>query len=1121
MAVIATIATSSSPPSPRKLHPYELALKELTFLTDETAKCQICLETISDAHIIPGCLHRFCGGCIKESLQKNGNECTECGGKVHVLTKNYLRKDVKFDTFIKVAIKVKKLIEDEIGTTALSSIEIAEEMRAISPTSTIQPMLQLQPSVAEQKALQRQPRDSNEVGGGEQTSKAPSPLQSEENMESRSNLVKLAIPEILVDLNSDGSRVLKVEESGTTEDKNIKIIKQDVDGDGHCEETQKAGTMEDKNMNIIKQDEDGDGHCEETQKAGTMEDKNMNIIRHDVDGDGYCEETNGITTISIVSCTDNCMIVSPELGLSQNRRTDPFTTRDSNRQSVTTTAALPTNSNTIDHRQPISDEHNLNTERHTNTTVQQTTESTYARKLNSFDENDVHRLHFAKFEGHINRDGEQIWRPCLVYPNFQELINTVRKSEIHQSHKLKLHALLSLERYKYHHHHGWDKPVIRFLGLRYNRRERYRLRFVDKNDEAPNIKDFSKHREEMEIKYADTDRLKWKSALVEADEVIASGCSSVDMRDGVMDAVDDESKVIDDKVLRLVPPAKRKGARHLRQGNIQSIQISETFVKKNNQNSSPLTRSTSSSKKRKQYMQLPETLVKRKKEKCSSKPPPAKREKRLALSSKEEKGFVRDSIAAREESVENSSCKKPHLKRKRGRTPKNNDRLIKGFARDTIAAGGETVENSSCKKPHVNRKRGRQPKNKDRLIKDFLKVPIRVVAGGKSVENSSCKKPHVKRKRGRPPKNKDQLINDFLKVPIVAGGKSVENSSCKTPSVKRKIGRPPKNKDHLINVSEALMKQNLNDSSRKIVHVKGRRGRPPKQRRDESLQMSDILVKQDMQNPRQDLKVISTSMNNELWAKLSISNLLRWAPIKGISWTDGQSTKGLLGKIDSRIENLRHNIIIEVKRLGCDNEGDEYLAENRLYQRGIRDRMNKAGSEALERLMNDKECDERQRWVEYTNRGKKKSAQELDFEEFLSRPFRIIKKNRSIPTRGNKCPFEKISCKLCNGRYAADILTRKENEANAGAGCERLLQHQTLCENRKEKVIPSPRVHRIINDDDLPDDRDEPRSTASADESPKVRVISRRGNDRIDLNNLQELSTSIQFIEAFNKNSEV
>lgn len=101
-------------------------------------------------------------------------------------------------------------------------------------------------------------------------------------------------------------------------------------------------------------------------------------------------------------------------------------------------------------------------------------------------------------------------------------------------------------------------------------------------------------------------------------------------------------------------------------------------------------------------------------------------------------------------------------------------------------------------------------------------------------------------------------------------------------------------------------------------------------------------------------------------------------------------------------------------------------------------------------------------------------------------------------------------------------MARKENEANDATGDRSLFQQQThQGENDEAENIPSPRVNRIINDNYLPEDRDEPKSTTPANESLKVRVIPRRGDDMLDLSNLQELSASIQFIEAFNKNSEV
>lgn len=94
----------SSRSSPRKFHPYELALKELTSLTDDHAECPICLETISHAHVVPECLHRFCGYCIKEALRKCNNECPEC--RETIPTKRHLRKDAKFDTFVSLLLKM-------------------------------------------------------------------------------------------------------------------------------------------------------------------------------------------------------------------------------------------------------------------------------------------------------------------------------------------------------------------------------------------------------------------------------------------------------------------------------------------------------------------------------------------------------------------------------------------------------------------------------------------------------------------------------------------------------------------------------------------------------------------------------------------------------------------------------------------------------------------------------------------------------------------------------------------------------------------------------------------------------------------------------------------------------
>jgi len=45
----------------------------------EPETCAICLNGhLSDTHIVPGCLHRICGNCVKESLMQYNDNCGIC-----------------------------------------------------------------------------------------------------------------------------------------------------------------------------------------------------------------------------------------------------------------------------------------------------------------------------------------------------------------------------------------------------------------------------------------------------------------------------------------------------------------------------------------------------------------------------------------------------------------------------------------------------------------------------------------------------------------------------------------------------------------------------------------------------------------------------------------------------------------------------------------------------------------------------------------------------------------------------------------------------------------------------------------------------------------------------------
>ena len=76
-----------------------LALTTLTSLVDNSFECSICLGTYSDPYVIPECLHRFCGACVKESIRKCGAECPKC--RARITTKRGLRKDKELQSMVR------------------------------------------------------------------------------------------------------------------------------------------------------------------------------------------------------------------------------------------------------------------------------------------------------------------------------------------------------------------------------------------------------------------------------------------------------------------------------------------------------------------------------------------------------------------------------------------------------------------------------------------------------------------------------------------------------------------------------------------------------------------------------------------------------------------------------------------------------------------------------------------------------------------------------------------------------------------------------------------------------------------------------------------------------------
>lgn len=243
------------------------------------------------------------------------------------------------------------------------------------------------------------------------------------------------------------------------------------------------------------------------------------------------------------------------------------------------------------------------------------------------------------------------------------------------------------------------------------------------------------------------------------------------------------------------------------------------------------------------------------------------------------------------------------------------------------------------------------------------------------------------------------------------------------------------------------------------------------------------------------------------WYALSPEVAIAKAKVTGIRYKLGDDINLLIETIDGKINAIRNRMRLVTKRNGnVDNQG--YSDERILYIRGLRDRTNKAESEALEKMIYKEKCEERQRWLDYHSRTKKKTPEQIELQEFLGRPFRMATSTRTNGIRPEKCPFGS-SCELCNGWYATCILTDKELAAGGG-DVLKAIKYISRKDIRKT-IIPS-RGFRKIDDEDIPDDSD-----TTDDEPMRKRVrLGTRGTRNTEISRLLELKYSLAFIRDFN-----
>lgn len=93
---------------------------------------------------------------------------------------------------------------------------------------------------------------------------------------------------------------------------------------------------------------------------------------------------------------------------------------------------------------------------------------------------------------------------------------------------------------------------------------------------------------------------------------------------------------------------------------------------------------------------------------------------------------------------------------------------------------------------------------------------------------------------------------------------------------------------------------------------------------------------------------------------------------------------------------------------------EDYIAEMKLYNKGLKDRKQKADAERIEKERHREEVEKKLMELEYENRNKKKkkrSAEEIEYDAFIDRPISFAAATRES-ARKTSCPFGE-DCELC------------------------------------------------------------------------------------------------------------
>lgn len=116
------------------------AIASLKSIVNDEFKCAICLDVCKNPHVVPECLHRFCGECISQSIRKCAPQCPEC--RTRIVAKRHLRQDDQFDKIMKTVLAVvdcfdSLIVPEEAATVDMRSVRNnVAKMKNASTTAT-------------------------------------------------------------------------------------------------------------------------------------------------------------------------------------------------------------------------------------------------------------------------------------------------------------------------------------------------------------------------------------------------------------------------------------------------------------------------------------------------------------------------------------------------------------------------------------------------------------------------------------------------------------------------------------------------------------------------------------------------------------------------------------------------------------------------------------------------------------------------------------------------------------------------------------------------------------------------------------------------------------------------